>query len=166
MTPELSRTLFHYNKSTGQLVWAVNARGRSAKGSPAGTIDSDGYIVVRYKGVGYKAHRIVWLMHFGSWPSAMLDHINGHKSDNRIDNLRLGGESLNNLNIAAPNRNTRSGYRGVSWFAQYGKWKAMIQYKGVSHFIGHFDCPKQAHVAYLDARKRLTGVTTLRRVAL
>ncbi|EHB7575351.1 HNH endonuclease, partial [Escherichia coli] len=32
-------------------------------------------------------HRIAWLMVYNDWPTDVIDHINGDRSDNRIANL-------------------------------------------------------------------------------
>jgi len=34
------------------------------------------------------AHRVAWFLHYGKWPKGFIDHINGNRHDNRIDNLR------------------------------------------------------------------------------
>jgi hypothetical protein len=37
-------------------------------------------------------------MHYGVWPTQLIDHINGDSSDNRIVNLRQTTQSENNRN--------------------------------------------------------------------
>ena len=60
-----------------------------------------------------KYHHLVWVWHKGYWPT-QLDHINGDKSDNRIENLREVTMSENNLNKEYPWRpNTDTGLPGV-----------------------------------------------------
>ena len=41
-----------------------------------------------------KAHRVVWFIHYGVVPN-YIDHINGDRADNRIENLRATTPSLN-----------------------------------------------------------------------
>ena len=62
-------------------------RGSSIAGSVAGCMNNWGYLQVCTKGKTYKAHRLVWLIEKGVWPEE-LDHINGVRTDNRIENLR------------------------------------------------------------------------------
>lgn len=50
----------------------------------------------------------------GDWPKDQLDHINGVRDDNRIENLREVTSQQNNFN-RKPNSNSTSNYKGVSW---------------------------------------------------
>ena len=91
-----------YVPETGDLIWkgcasSVNNKIRAA-GSVAGTL-SNGYLnIANYSVKGdrhnYRAHRIVWFLNYGEVPS-MLDHINGNRVDNRIENLRPTTNALN-----------------------------------------------------------------------
>ena len=62
----------------------------------------EGYIRIRINHVEYRAHRIIWTMFNGEIPEGLLiDHINGIKSDNRLENLRLATRQQNNANRRA-----------------------------------------------------------------
>ncbi|WP_421439940.1 HNH endonuclease signature motif containing protein [Agrobacterium tumefaciens] len=50
--------------------------------------DENGYFCGGIFGKRYRAHRIIWLLHYKKWPSQVIDHINGNPGDNRIVNLR------------------------------------------------------------------------------
>jgi len=76
-------------------------------------------------GVSYYAHRLAWALHFGQWPIAEIDHINGDPSDNRIENLRSVDHTENCRNLKRHSDNV-SGVTGVSWCKDREKWQAYI----------------------------------------
>lgn len=87
-----------YNPETGLIIWVSKPSTRVAIGNIAGNIDKDGYIIIRFKNKAYKAHRLAWYLHYGEWPKNVIDHINGIKNDNRINNLRDVTNQQNQLN--------------------------------------------------------------------
>ena len=73
---------FAYDIDTGELTLRKS-------GKPVGWRDKRGYCHVRYKGVTYKLHRIVYKMFHGKDPgNKVVDHRDGNPSNNAIDNLR------------------------------------------------------------------------------
>jgi hypothetical protein len=46
----------------------------------------------------------------------------------------------------------RSGYRGVSWYSPYGKWRAQARLHGKHVFLGYFDDVHEAGIAASDFR--------------
>lgn len=120
ITQEYLKELFDYN---GQdLVWRV-ARGSAAVGAIAGCIDLAGYRIIRIKGKGYKAHRLIWLYHYGELPDFYLDHIDQDKVNNSINNLRPVDHQMNMKNRALQ-ANNKSGCVGVRICKVTGKWRA------------------------------------------
>lgn len=69
---------------------------RTDRKNSNGSIDKDGYLILKIKGKQYKAHRIVFLLFNGRMPKDEIDHINRNRTDNRIENLR---ESTRQENI-------------------------------------------------------------------
>lgn len=84
-----------------------------------------------------------------------VDHINGDKLDNRIENLRLVTHAQNMLNW--DNRRGTSIYRGVSWNSERNKWKAQIQLNNKNKPIGRFNTEIEAAKAYDLEAKKLFG---------
>jgi hypothetical protein len=60
-------------------------------GDVAGVINEDGFIEIMIDGEEYLAHRLVWMYVHGKFPDGEINHINGDKTDNRIENLRFIG---------------------------------------------------------------------------
>ena len=82
-----------------------------------GCINSAGYMLTRLR-IGGKhptiaLHHMVWVLVHGRFPT-LIDHINGDKTDNRLENLREVSYSENNKNKIHPWRpNARTGLPGV-----------------------------------------------------
>ena len=79
-----------------------------------------------------------------------IDHINGNKLDNRRSNLRHVNNQQNHWNREKSKSNT-SGYKGVSFDKSRGKYEASIMKDGRKRFLGYFNDPKDAAVAYDNA---------------
>lgn len=125
------KELLHYSPETGIFTW-LRDQGRVKKGSIAGAVDYYGYIVIRLDRVLYKAHRLAWLYVHGEWPDKNIDHINRQRNDNRLKNLRDVDQSVNGHNGKMKATNT-SGFTGVTWRKDRGKWSARIKvgYKNI-----------------------------------
>lgn len=83
-----------------------------------------------------------------------VDHINHNTLDNRRSNLRLCTPAQNSQNRKGAYRNSKSGIRGVSWYAPSGKWRAtiMVNYKQIS--LGYYDNIEEAAKAAEIGRQR------------
>ena len=111
LTVDLLNELFTYDKETGKLYWKA-ARQRVTVGKEAGAVDKNGYSVLRINQKRYRTHRVVFLMHKGYLP-AVLDHIDGDRANNRLENLRPATTHQNQYNRKL-NKNNKSGFKGVS----------------------------------------------------
>lgn len=80
------------------------------RGAPTGSICSSGYYTFRAKGKTYRNHKVVWEM-FNGPTDLHIDHINGNKLDNRIENLRAVTQRMNNQNTVG----SRVDKHGPSW---------------------------------------------------
>ena len=116
-------------------------------------MDVHGYVVVFFNGKIYKAHRLIWAIVHGELPKGHIDHINGNRSDNRIQNLRVVTQQQNSHNQQNINKRNKSGFRGVCWNRKSSKWQASISVNSKTIYIGVFSTPENAHLAYLDAKK-------------
>lgn len=122
ITTEQARVLFIYDN--GQLYWKVKPTKRFMVGMTAGTVNRNGYVMVTIDGKKIHAHRVIWAWHGLEMPP-MVDHINGIKTDNRIENLRASDYSTNACNSKVRTDNT-SGTKGVSWCNTIQKWVVQV----------------------------------------
>jgi len=91
----------------------------------------------------------------GYWLSR-IDHINGEKADNRLENLREATNAENLQNRGAPTNNS-SGHKGVSWNKRDRRWTARIGAGGEKIHIGNFLSLEEAAAARAEVAKRLHG---------
>jgi len=77
----------------------------------------------------------------------MTDHIDGDTLNNRRNNLRLATNTQNQWNGKTPKTNT-SGYKGVHRYKKTDKWASYMRQNGKKVFIGIFDTPEEAAIAY------------------
>lgn len=85
-----------------------------------------------------------------------IDHINGNPLDNRRSNLRLATRTENARNVKKPKTNT-TGYKGVYFRKNSGRYIAIITVNKKQVFLGSYDDPKEAYQAYCDAAKKYFG---------
>lgn len=124
-------------------------------GAVAGSVNKRGYRVICVDYKLYKAHRLVFLYHHGHLPT-QVDHINGDKDDNRIENLRAADNSKNMMNRKAMRSNT-SGHKNVFWDKSAGKWAVKVGLNRKLHHVGRFNNIKDAVDAAHIAREKLHG---------
>jgi hypothetical protein len=85
-----------------------------------------------------------------------VDHKDSDGLNNRQDNLREATHSQNCHNSRLPVHNT-SGYKGVCWHKQRGKWLASININGRKKSLGLFKTAEDAYDAYCKASDNLRG---------
>lgn len=142
-----------YDPETGVFTWLV-AKSNSVKpGSVAGSINSSGHRQIRWEGRQLPAHRLAWRFVNGRWPAKQIDHINGIRDDNRIDNLREATQSQN----CANRRVMRNGLKGACWFGPLQAWKASICKDGRKIHLGYHASEEEAHQAYIRAAQSIHG---------
>lgn len=117
------------------------------------TEDGQGYLSAAIFGKPYKAHRVIWLLHYGEWPPREVDHINGDRKCNTVSNLRLATRSENMRNQRRYNNNS-SGANGVSWDAKSAKWRAYVNFDGRRINLGFFSNVEDAAAARATANQK------------
>lgn len=106
-------------------------------------VNAHGYYRFFYKGRHWLVHRVLWFQSFRYWPK-LIDHINGDRLDNRIENLREVTPQQNSLNCTQ--KSNSSPYRGVS--ARDGVFRAAITLDGKKRHLGTFETAEEAAEAY------------------
>jgi hypothetical protein len=148
---------YEYDRYTGNLYHSARKCGVKI-GSKAGSIDpKTGYVRLKIDGSLFQAHRIIFKMMTGlDFPNAQIDHIDGDRANNRIENLRLADHSENQANGKVYKSN-KAGFRGVHWHKQHGKYAASIQCGLKRMHIGLFSNPIEAAMAYNAKAVELFG---------
>lgn len=163
------RKLLSYNPETGELNWLerpiemfqkvgkpaeVQAANWNAKyaGKRVFAIDGNGYRTGRIFGVAYRATHIAWAMVHGAWPQGVIDHKNGVRDDDRIENLRDISAAENNLNRGR-GCNNKSGVTGV--YRHRNSWVAEITISGKKRYLGRFRSISEASHAREVAKLEL-----------
>jgi hypothetical protein len=141
ITQDQLRALFQY--VDGELI---------RNGKVAGSVNKQGYriICVNYK--MYKAHRLVFLYHHGYEPK-QVDHIDGNKLNNKIENLRPANNSKNMMNRGMMKNNT-SGSKGVFFDKETNKWRVAIRFNTQLHSFGRFENKELAELVAIEARNK------------
>ncbi|EOZ0650999.1 HNH endonuclease [Cronobacter malonaticus] len=151
---EMLLSIFNYEASKGELWWRESGFNRQMD-VPCGYVSGGGYLSVKINGRLCSVHRLIWKMHMDSEPQH-LDHVNGNRLDNRIENLRPAIRNENNRNISVTRANT-SGYIGVRFDARYKRWVAQIKIERKAIFIGSYETKVEAVHAYNDAAIKMHG---------
>jgi hypothetical protein len=145
-----------YDPLTG-LFRRIAATGtRSVVGKVYSTANSHGYICISIHDRKLPAHRLAWLYVHGEWPTLQVDHINGNRADNRIENLRLASAEQNQRNRRFGG-DTSSGVKGVNWSRSNNKWVAKCWTNGRQVHIGYFADITAAKAAVTEFRERHHG---------
>jgi hypothetical protein len=144
--------LFDYRD--GALYWKQD-QGSVPAGSLVGSVNSDGYVLVSIKKKRILAHRIIYAMFNGSAP-AFVDHINGNKHDNRIENLREATLFTNGWN-RPQNKNNKTQTKNVCWVSREQKWLVQLMAHGKRVVCMRFEDFDLAELVAAEARDKYHG---------
>lgn len=157
MDQSILKSMLHYDAPTGVFRWRYSTSRRIKPWSIAGVpTQRQGYIKITISNKSYLAHRLAWLYVKGEMPEHHVDHINGEKSDNRIENLRLANNITNHWNEPLRSSN-KSGHKGVHWNKQAKKWDACCRANGRQISAGRFARLEDAVAAVKGLREQLHG---------
>ena len=123
--------------------------------SPPIVHKSTGYVRITIKGKKYPVHRIIWALSNNILPKIehQIDHINGIRSDNRIENLRLVTASGNSRNTEF-HRFNKDKDLGLYYRKDRKKWRVGITINRKRIWLGCFNNKKDAINARKEAENR------------
>lgn len=116
-------------------------------------VSSHGYAVSRIGGKLTYMHRLL----LGHPEGKQVDHIDRNKLNNTRGNLRVVDPFRNQQNKSKVRRDTTSKYKGVYWHKSRRRWQVQIKCPEKRHFVGYFDCERDAALAYNEKARELFG---------
>jgi len=154
LTQQRLKEVVTFDDTTGIFVRKLKAK-RAVVGRTLGYKKSNGYIALSIDGQKYFAHRLAWLYVYGEFPKNDIDHIDGNRTNNKIENLRdvPRTENLQNIKIAK-SHNKSTGILGA-YLHMSGKFMSRIKVNKKDVYLGLFESAEQANQAYLKAKKQL-----------
>ena len=155
ITQQRLHELFEYRDGT--LIRKVSVQSNAREGDVIGGVNSDGYLQAMIDRKSYKVHRMVFLYHHGYLTDGLqMDHIDGNKTNNRIENLREVTKSQNKMNSKLAANNT-SGVKGVYWHKRKQKWTSKIILNRKHIHLGYYDTIEEAVSVAIAARNEYHG---------
>lgn len=118
--------LFEYKD--GRLYRKKRMSQNTRVGDLVGSIGNHGYLTVCIKNTRYLVHRLVFAMHHGYMPKN-VDHIDGDRTNNRIENLREASDSENLCNSRVRSDN-KSGLKNLCWNERRKCWIVSVTAQG------------------------------------
>lgn len=153
LTQERLKQVVSYDKDTGNFIRILKAKG-TVVGRVLGYKKSNGYIALSIDGQKYFAHRLAWLYVHGDFPKHDIDHIDGNRENNKIENLRDVQRTVNLQNLKkAKSHNKSTRILGVYIHAN-GKFTSRISVNKKDIYLGLFETADQAQQAYLQAKQQ------------
>ena len=146
LTYERVRELLHYNPQTGVLKWKVTPRANVKAGQHAGSVDSNGRLMVMIDKTSHHSGRLIWLWMMGKWPLGVVDHRDRNTLNNRWKNLRDVTQRVNAQNRVV-NKTSKSGVRGVYQPKGTSRWHVQIGVDGKRIHVGYYSSFEEAIAA-------------------
>ncbi len=107
----------------------------------------------------FQGSQLVAMAFLGHKPNGctlVVDHINGNKSDDRVENLRIVTNRANTTTCFRSDKGSFSSeYIGVLRNKRASKWQALIQYNGVRIYLGLYNTEIEASIAYQSALSKI-----------
>jgi hypothetical protein len=151
-TVEYLRSRLDYSTETGELRWKPRPGNLQFNGQFAGKVAANRNpkcLKVTIDGKIYQAHRVIWAIVTGEWPTADIDHRDTDTYNNRWGNLRLATHTQNCQNRKCRS-DSASGLKGVH-LHKCGRYVAQIKIERKARYLGMFATAEEAYAAYCAA---------------
>lgn len=128
-----------------------------------GTVNNKGYKIysLNINGVHrtFQGSQLVAMTFLGHEPDGhelVVDHINGDRSDDRLENLRVVSHRANVSTCFRSDRDSFSSeYAGVCWSEGASKWRTQIKHNGGDVYLGLYNTEVEASNAYQLALSKI-----------
>ena len=158
---EKLKEVLKYDENTGIFKWRKDiyrCKNNSIlvkKGDIAGCLNHDGYRYIKYNNKRYSEHRLAYMFVYNKVPT-FVDHIDGDKQNNKINNLRECTKNQNGQNRTKMINNT-SGFKGVHYDKRCNKFAAQIRNNKKLEWLGYFEKAEDAAIAYNNRAVKIFG---------
>lgn len=126
---ERIRELFDYHED-GYFIRKIAISSKSKVGDIVNwKPDTNGYRHCRIDNETYYLHRLIYYLHTEEWPPE-IDHRDGNKANNKIENLRASNRS-HNQHSSGIRKDNILGLRNISPHKQSGGYQVIISQKGI-----------------------------------
>lgn len=153
LTAERLRSLLEYWPEIGVFIRRTT-RGPCLAGTVAGSLNVHGYVQISIDNQIYRSCRLAWLYVHGKWPTGVIDHINGDRSDDRISNIRDVTPAMNSQNLQRAHSDKKTS-KLIGITKNGSGWLAQIHSTGKYQYLGTYKTQEEAHAAYLAAKRQL-----------
>ena len=128
----------------------------ASAGDPAGWVIK-GYFKVKYNRENYYAHRVAWILLNGSIDNCFqVDHIDGNRLNNNINNLRLVDHKTNARNRKAYSNNN-TGFTGVCFYSKRNAYVVSCRCLDGKNIVEYFKVSEYGDKAFeLAVARRIT----------
>jgi hypothetical protein len=139
---------FTYNQKDGRLYYK-HSHGNCAAGQLAG-YSTGTCIYVGLEGVRYPLQTLIWAYHYGAYPAVTPYHLDGNRTNTKINNLTLESKYRCGAKIS-----DHPGTLGGVYLDGFtGRWWVSMVYQKKTYYLGRFDTYPEAYTAREKAEER------------
>ena len=149
---ELLHKLFVVNN--GELFRKKKVSNNTNVGDKVGTLTSTGYKQVKVNRIAHACHHIIYKMIYNK-EVILLDHIDGNRANNKIENLREATVSQNSIN--SKKKNNISDCKNVVWQKSRNNYIVKLHLHGKQKYFGEFKDVELADLVAQEARNKYFG---------